>query len=220
MLRPKAFWTPRYVRDRLLLARSQHRHPDLPWWPRQVIRALEDMLVTSDRVLEWGSGRSTVWLSARVEAVHSIEHDAPWFEQVGADLTRKGLDAEMVHLRSTDPGGEPARSPYVRAIDEFAEHRFTVFIVDGEHRGICALAALDAVPPGGILIVDDAHWFLDRPTGSPHSRVGKGPADKGWAAFEGRVEGWRCVWCSDGVTDTAVWIRPPGSAGAGLRGGA
>jgi methyltransferase family protein len=207
-LRPKRFWTPRYIRDRLALAYHQKRYPDAPWWPREAIAHLGDLLRPADTCLEWGSGRSTAWLSARTKAVHSVEQDHQWFARVRAQLAAQGLDADAVRLLDVEPQDRAETSPYVRVVDDFADGALDVCIVDGAHRGKCALAAVPKLSSGGLLMVDDIHWFLDHPTGAPHSRRGKGPADGDWRHFEALVAGWRALWSTDGVTDTAIWIKP------------
>ena len=206
--RPRAFWTPRYIGNRLLLAYRQRRNPDLPWWPRDAIRVLDDLLRPTDRVLEWGSGRSTAWLATRVESVHSVEHDAEWHDRVRAQLAAQGLDSSAVRLRSVTPADRANESPYVREIDKYGDGHFSVCLIDGEHRGACALVAVPKLAAGGVLIVDDAHWFIDHPTRSPHSRQGLGDLPGEWAEFHALVAGWRCVWSTDGVTDNAIWIKP------------
>ena len=207
-LRPKSFWTPRYIRDRLILDHDQKRHPDDPWWPREAIRRLDELLRPSDTCLEWGSGRSTVWLSARTRSVHSIEHDPEWFGHVRRQLAGQGLDGGAVRLLSSASATDGEESEYVRVVDEFADGELDVFIVDGEHRGKCALAAVAKLAPGGLLLLDDAHCFLDHPTRAPHARAGQGHADRDWYDFSALVADWRCVWSTDGVTDTAIWVKP------------
>src|SRR5581483_12105109 len=192
--KPRSFWTPRYIVNRLALAYDQRRNPTAPWWPRDARRHLDDMLRRTDVCFEWGSGRSTVWLSARTGVVHSIEHDPEWHTTVSEDLRRQGLAPERVRLLSTDPAHEPDTSPYVRAIDDFGDASLDVCVVDGEYRDHCALAAVPKVRPGGLIIVDDATWFLDRPTHAPHSRNGAGPATTRWAEFARLVADWRAVW--------------------------
>lgn len=207
-LKPRRFWTPRYLADRVLLAAHQRRHPDLPWWPREAIGHLEDMLRPTDRCLEWGSGRSTAWLAERTASVMSIEHDTEWFDAVSVQLAEHGLPEGSVRLLDAGPVERPEESPYVRVVDEFGDGEIDVCIVDGRYRGKCAVAALPKIARGGLLIVDDANWFLERSTRSPHSRNGRGPRDEDWRHFAEAVRDWRCVWTSDGVTDTAIWIRP------------
>ena len=206
-LRPKSFWTPRYVFDRLRLAYDQRRHPDRPWWPREARRVIDGLLQPTDRVLEWGSGRSTVWLSGRVKSVRSIEHDSEWFERVRVQLADLGTNKASIELRSADADGSPAESPYVRAIHEFDAGEFTVCVVDGEHRGHCAISATEKLASGGLLICDDASWFIDHPTRSPHARQGKGHLGE-WAQLVEKTATWRRIWTTDGVTDTAIFLKP------------
>lgn len=50
---------------------------DVPWWTYEAIDAVADHLRGNPqaRVLEWGSGASTVWLAARAPHVVAIEHE-------------------------------------------------------------------------------------------------------------------------------------------------
>lgn len=212
LLRPKRFWTPRYIFNRLMLAYNQKQAPDAPWWPKSAITQMENLLRPSDTCLEYGSGGSTVWLSARTARVHSVEHDRVWFERVQTMLAERGADPDAVQLLDANSGQEPEVTPYVRAADRFADGELDVCIVDGPppQRLECALAAIPKLAAGGLLLVDDIHWFLDHPTFAPHSRRGKGPISEGWRQFEALVADWRCVWTTDGVTDTAIWIKPCG----------
>ena len=89
----RAHWSPRYVVDRSRLAIHQRRHPDDPWLTADAVRFLASWIRTSDRCLEWGSGRSTVWLAARAAAVVSIEHDREWSDRV---------TSQLAHLPSRD----------------------------------------------------------------------------------------------------------------------
>lgn len=186
----------------------RRRNLDLPWLTRDAIKLLGELVMPSDNVLEWGSGSSTAWLEVRARRVRSIEHDPVWFERVRGQLAERALTSDSVRLLSTEPAGEPSRSPYVRAIDAFADGELSVCVIDGEHRGACAREALRKLIAGGVLVLDDAHLYLDHPTGSPHSRVGLGPADDEWAGIQLAVAGWRQIWTSDGFSDTAFWIKP------------
>jgi predicted O-methyltransferase YrrM len=191
-----------------VLAYDQYKDPTAPWWPRAAINAMDSLLRPSDTCLEWGSGRSTVWVAARTKKVHSIEHDATWFERVRIDLAGQGVQADAVQLLDASSPSNPDETPYVRAIDQFSDGEIDVCIVDGEHRANCALAAGPKLAPGGLLVTDDIHWFIDHPTHAPHSRYGKGTFNADWERFQALVADWRCLWTTDGVTDTAIWIKP------------
>ena len=34
------------------------------------------------------------------------------------------------------------------------------------------------------------------------------PATAGWAEFLDKVAAWRCIWTTNGVWDTVIWIKP------------
>lgn len=207
-LRPKRFWTPRYIRDRLALEALQRRSPHLPWLTREAIALLEEMLRPTDACFEWGSGRSTVWIAPRVAEVFSVEDDRGWCQRVNSALDEQGIGSAAVHLASSEPDYDPSSSDYVQAISEFGPETLDVVIVDGKHRSHCALAALPKIAPGGVLLVDNAERYLDHKTHSPHSRYGRGPLDARWAEFEVLTAGWRKIWTTNGVSDTGLWICP------------
>jgi predicted O-methyltransferase YrrM len=203
-----SFWPPRHTADRVAAEVYRRRHVDEPWLTRQGVALLSELLRGTDRLLEWGSGRSTTWLAHRAGSVRSIEHDPAWYDRVRRELERARLDRETVRMLSTEPAQQPASSPYVRAIDEFAPGELDVCVVDGEHRALCVLEVLPKLATAGWLVLDDAHHYLDHPTASPHSRHGRGPADADWARVQAQLDSWRQIWTSDGYSDTAFWIKP------------
>jgi hypothetical protein len=50
----------------------------VPWWTYSFIAFIDERLSASLRVLEFGSGGSTLWLAKRVESVVSYESDPHW----------------------------------------------------------------------------------------------------------------------------------------------
>lgn len=56
-------WTPTYIADRIAVARWSRANPDKPWLVRAAIEAMTDLIRPGDTVVEFGSGRSTVWFS-------------------------------------------------------------------------------------------------------------------------------------------------------------
>ncbi len=67
------------------------------------IGLLERNLKPGDRVWEWGSGSSTLWLSKRVRSVTSVEHQRTWAEKVLTDLDGSG--AADVSILFIPPNG-------------------------------------------------------------------------------------------------------------------
>ena len=134
-------WTPRYLLDRSLNIVSERLHPDWPWLTPQAVRFLELWLQPTDRVFEWGSGRSTLWIARRVRAITSVEHDPHWFQWVTTRGNSRGLRNIDLKLRRDDPS-------YAEAIQEVSGD-FDLIIVDGQVREQCALAAIGRLRPGG-----------------------------------------------------------------------
>ncbi len=80
--RPRCHWTPQYIKDRVQLRRWERRHPEAPWLVGEAVDLLTTWLRPSDVVVEFGSGRSTLWLAERAGSVISVEHDVAWAERV------------------------------------------------------------------------------------------------------------------------------------------
>jgi predicted O-methyltransferase YrrM len=194
LIRPH--WTPRYVVDRARLAVHERRHPRDPWLTADAVRFLDGWLRPTDRCLEWGAGRSTAWFAARTASVVSIEHDQSWATKVSDQLA--GVQGVSVHLIDGSEAGTYASAPDGAA-------RFDVALVDGIHRDQCALAALDLVDAGGIVVVDNVERYLPSRSRSPEA-IGDRYESEDWRAFEARTERWRRYWTSDGVTDTAIFF--------------
>ena len=84
-------------------------------------------------------------------------------------------------------------------------------MVDGDFRGECALAALPKLKLGGVIIIDNVERYLphEKPSCSPNSRsLNDGCESDSWSCFKDLVDGWRSIWTSNGVCDTALWIKP------------
>lgn len=155
---------PRYVFDRINLWRVQRSHPDYPWLTRQAISILETCLKPSDTGLEWGSGRSTVRFARRISKLVSIENDPAWYSRVqGMVSMLPNVDLRLL----------PEQAAYVGVTDEFPDRSFDFILVDGMlARDECAHRALRLLRPGGLLVLDNANWYLACTSRAPLSRGG------------------------------------------------
>ena len=145
---------------------------DVPWWTFKAADEVAEFLATRPeaRVLEWGSGASTLWLARRAAQVTAIEHDPSW----GADV--ESLAPGNVTLLVEPP--EPSRTPaipsakpgflgldftrYVRRIHEVGGV-FDLSVVDGRAREACLREAEEHLAPGGLIVFDnvDRQRYLD-----------------------------------------------------------
>jgi hypothetical protein len=203
---PVRHWTPRYVMRRCANIASNMVHPDWPWLTPQAVRYLDAWLKPAHHAFEWGAGRSTLWIAERARSIISVEHDPAWYARVQSLARRRHLR----NIRLTfwpEAQKPPVGSGYSRAILDAAEP-FDLVLVDGLYRDHCALAALTCLKPQGVLVLDNANWYLPSISRAPNSRsLADGPASPQWVQFEHEVSGWERIWTTNGVTDTAIWVN-------------
>lgn len=208
--RPQRHWTPQYVKDRVQLRLWELRNPHAPWLVAGAISLLETWLRKDDVVVEFGSGRSTLWLAARVARVISVEHDPGWHARVTAQLEAAEVSNVEYHHAAIASGDRPElqEEAYLRPATEALAGSVDMVLVDGILRDAAAVWALEHVRRGGIVVIDNVNRFLPRATRSPAS-LGpdrSAPTER-WRAVAATVSRWRHAWFSNGVTDTAIFFR-------------
>src|SRR5574338_912007 len=202
-MRPSQLLRPRYVADRVRLAVHQRLHPDAPWLTAEATSLLARWLKPDHTGVEWGSGRSTIWLAQRVGHLLSVEHHAGWHASVSQQLVEHGLRNVDYRLVPCEP--ERVETPewiaamfasdYVRAVDAFRPRSIDFALVDGMYRSACALAVIPKLRSGALLIVDNVNWFLPSARRAPSSRrVSDSPLSPTWAEFGDAVRGWQREW--------------------------
>jgi hypothetical protein len=201
-MRKISHWTPRYIYNRFALAIYEKQHPDSPWLTHSAVSILSTYLKKSDIGLEWGSGRSTVWFAARIKHLVSVEDNPEWYQRVKEKLHELKLN-NTEYLLATD------RESYIRTADKFQENSLDFILVDGrDYRSNCALKAVSKVRTGGVIVLDNANWFLPSNSHSPNSRTYEtGSASDEWHHFLELVKDWRKIWTTNGVWDTALFIK-------------
>ncbi len=211
-MRSIAHWTPRYVGSRLRLFLQERGNPKDPWLTRNAIGFLSSWLRDSDFLVEFGAGRSTLWFGHRTGKVLSIEHDRSWHEFVSSSIRGAALSNRVAcELIASQGDGLPAVDAYLAPLVRLHDRSADVVLVDGIHRDHCAVAAIEKIKPGGLVIVDNANWYIARrhPSRAPGSRsMGDGDASVEWGRFTSNVAAWRTYWTTNGVTDTAIWQKP------------
>ena len=117
-------------------------------------------------MFEWGSGASTVWLSARAASVVSVEHDPQWAASIapvlGPNAQVRTVPAEPMvpaHARdavaSSKPGFEGLDfRAYVDAIDQ-DDAAYDLIVIDGRAREACLERALAHLTPGAMILFDN-----------------------------------------------------------------
>jgi predicted O-methyltransferase YrrM len=203
-------WTPRYIVNRLREMVYHRQFPDYPWLTKQAVEILATWLEPSDVCLEFGSGRSTLWFAARVGQLTSAEHNPAWHGKISAQLTERKV-SNVTYLLFDEPDVElaPEPSQYLGVIDSCSDNSVDFALVDGLYRAQCAMRLVAKIRPGGLLVIDNVNRYLPSHSISPLSRtVVQGPATASWVDYLRVVNDWRCIWTSNGVTDTAIYIKP------------
>lgn len=204
--------TPRYVWNRLGVWFYQRNHQQHPWLTATAIRFLEDVLKPSDRGIEWGSGRSTRWFASQVGHLTSVESNRTWFDRVTKQLAENELanvDYNLVETTEFAEEDAESRQAYAQVARKLEDHSLDFALIDGLARGQCMLEALPKLKAGGILILDNANWYLPGKTHAPRSlKLGQEITDPHFKRFAEITADWRCWRTSNGVWDTWFWLVP------------
>lgn len=116
-----------------------------------------ERLIRSDwRVLEFGSGRSTIWFSRRCGFIHSREDLPEWRDLVEAALSREGAGNYSLEYR---PGETYAD------LSEWPDRYFDLVLIDGTDRDGCVRETLAKVKEGGWIYLDNSDKDIDRENG-------------------------------------------------------
>jgi predicted O-methyltransferase YrrM len=140
----------------------------------------------------------------------SVEHDEHWYASVSKELkSRKLTNVEYKFAPQDQPPESGDKSEYAGIALLFPKESVDFTLIDGIYRDFTAKLMLPRIKRGGLMIIDNANWFLPSQSYSPSSRThALGPEGPGWAEVANELDGWRSIWTSSGVTDTAIFIKP------------
>ena len=203
-------WTLRYLFDRSTEKAYRRAHPGVPWIAPAAVEFLEGFLKPTDFMLEFGSGRSTLWFADRVHHITSVEHNPDWHRQISSKIAEKRLSniSYLLHPKQVD--SVPAsHSDYVLVTQSIPPASLDVVLVDGIYRAQCVLQSLHLMVGGGILVIDNVNRYLPSCSIAPNSRsMEAGPVDDEWRQVLDLIGNWRFFWTSNGVSDTAFYFKP------------
>lgn len=200
-------WSPRYLFDRSNEKIYRLLHPGLPWLTPQANQILESWIRPGDAGLEFGSGRSTLWFSARAGTLLSVEHNPDWYHIVTAQLEAQGRKNVNYHLKPKDEAGK-TQPAYVEAALELADNSIDFILVDGIYRDLCAVVGICKLRVGGILIIDNVNHYLPSASMAPNSVPRDGvPDSQVWQEVYQTLRTWRTIWTSNGISDTAIFVK-------------
>ncbi len=130
-----------------LLRLALKQYQPLPWIPYTIIEHFNRFLTPNSRVLEFGSGMSTLWYAARAKEVWAVEDYRPWYDKVQAITAEQGV--QNLHYLFTQD-----KEAYV-SFGESSPEGFDLIVVDGSYRSACVQQGEKLLRPGGILYLDN-----------------------------------------------------------------
>ncbi|MDH5716438.1 MAG: hypothetical protein OEZ22_02235 [Spirochaetia bacterium] len=194
-------WTPSYVLNRLRLFIEQKRFPEEPWLTKKAIQFLDNFLKKSDKGLEFGMGRSTLWFSKRVASLVSYETDKNWFEKTNKLLKEKNIkNVKTVCVEENELNKN-------LKIKNIKNNSLDFILVDNKGDRLSpVIISIPLLKKGGILIIDNINWYMpSKDTGTIDSVKN---TMKEWTKVEKTLSVWRRFYTSNGVFDTAIYIKP------------
>ncbi|MEZ4441069.1 MAG: hypothetical protein R3B72_18365 [Polyangiaceae bacterium] len=200
-LRPKSHWTPRYIFERTNVSLWQRLHPEAPWLVSEAVSFLDEWLDRNDLLVEFGSGRSTLWFGERVGEVISLETNPEWHGIVVERARERRLDNVRVLLEtSSDP------TTFLHRAEEALDGRTpTAIVVDGGFRAESCRWGLGRLASHGILVLDNAERYVPSPSRAPSALPPDAPPEgDDWRHVIDEIDRRRSVRMCNGVWDTLL----------------
>tara|TARA_B100000963_G_C22617551_1_gene668152 strand:- start:1992 stop:2669 length:678 start_codon:yes stop_codon:yes gene_type:complete len=119
----------------------------LPWFTYPCIEFLKTLNLTDKKVLEFGSGSSTLFWSKKCLFVYSIEKDKSWFDK----LNKKTIKNVKLFLFEDDEN----YSCFPLQLRE----KFDVLVIDGAARKNTLFNSIKLLNDDGIIIFDNIEWY-------------------------------------------------------------
>jgi predicted O-methyltransferase YrrM len=197
----------KYIFNKLGSVVVQKSHPDWPWWPKDAVLLFNQLIKESDRVLEFGSGRSTFWVAKKCTYITSIENDQNWYNTVKEKISHANLDHKVKLIYAPIADGLNAHEqPYLLPVKDIDIDSVDLVIVDGKLRAQATFLSLPLLKSSGILIIDDAHRYI--PERGTVSTFPESTEQEIWKDIDSKTKNWRSVWTSDGIHATCFLIKP------------
>lgn len=205
---------PPYLWRYMVQQAFQRQHPEAPVIVANAVIILHNWLRSTDRGLEWGSGRSTTWLATRVAHLVAVEHDPTWHARVKSELDSRGLAAKVDYRlieAPSDQMAEPRGHAYAGVADEIQDETLDFALVDGQMRLRCAEKIQAKLKPGGLLVLDGANRYLPNRFEGGFTTIQytrSEPLNDEWRRLASQLRDWRAMNTSDGLWDTRLWVKP------------
>jgi predicted O-methyltransferase YrrM len=125
----------------------------MPWFTHPFLEVLETWDLHNKRILEFGSGYSTMWWRQKSAYTVSIESNEEWASKIREYCEDYDLDRGEIHLAKFNEGSGLDK-PYLATVPD---KKYDIIIIDGIYRTRCCEWAIDYLKShgGGIIIADN-----------------------------------------------------------------
>ena len=171
-----------------------------PWIHENVTKMLRDNVTKNTKVLEFGSGYSTIFFQNLTDNLISIEHNKDWYDKILPLINNK----TKYILKDINYKSEPRVDNRFYNCDTLEElvgesiedEYFDIILIDGINRVNCAFGSHKKLKRGGILILDDSN------------RIKNPASDGSYDPILDITKGWIYVKNNSNSRNTDYWIKP------------
>jgi hypothetical protein len=130
----------------------------LPFIVYEAIDFMDDLLGPGKKILEFGSGNSTLWFLERKCFVTSIEHDKKWYQTVDNHAQSSFMDDNKT-LNQFSFHNTKDEATWA-LLDSIKNENFDLILVDGSNdynnRNKCIKNSLSKLKKGGWMVLDNS----------------------------------------------------------------
>ncbi|MDD4902660.1 MAG: hypothetical protein PHE24_06015 [Patescibacteria group bacterium] len=164
------FKNPKYLKYLLATLRSP-LNSGMPWLNFATKEWLDKNLSKEMIIFEYGCGGSTLYFSARVKKIISVEHDRTWYEVVKEKLIKNKINncelsccppeearagVNKLYLSSDENFSNKSFQKYIEKINDYPDDSFDLIIVDGRARNGCISNLLPKIKNNGYVLLDNS----------------------------------------------------------------
>lgn len=207
----KKHWSLTYFKNKFRSLLYHRLNNDKPWLTKKANKFLEKNLNKQMIGIEFGSGKSTLYLAKKIKKLTSVEHNEEWFNNVSNKLKKNNIEnVENYYLPVLN--SISSKSMYHNILDNYPDNFFDIVLIDGKNRDLCTLKALNKLKNQGLLVIDNVNRYLPSNSLTPYSvPIDAKPVNQNWEKIYLILQNWDSLWTSSGVSDTAIYIKPSNS---------
>ncbi len=125
--------------------------------PYSTIFTLDALIKDNFKILETGSGGSSIFFLNRCRELVSIEHDKKWVEKIMSLNISESTDRswKLIH-KNLHADSYASYSPYLDYLESLEDNTFDLISIDGRLRSQSLIILSKKVKSGGYILLDNS----------------------------------------------------------------